>query len=156
MTMKSQTFFCEALIEGPQGETGADGDDCTIEGTIVTCGDTSSDVQGPQGEEGPPGDVSEIETRLAELEMWHMELSLRVATLDGGPSEPPGPCDPDGDGMITALELSNYITSVAFPFSEAQAAELILLIENALGSAPNVKSDTQAEKDLHDSFWSLN
>jgi hypothetical protein len=34
---------------GEQGPAGDNGESCTIEGTVVTCGSTSSDVQGPTG-----------------------------------------------------------------------------------------------------------
>jgi len=43
------------LTPGPQGPAGADGTDCSISGSIVTCGTDISDVRGPQGIQGPPG-----------------------------------------------------------------------------------------------------
>jgi len=64
---------------GVDGLPGADGDDCSIDGTIVTCGDTSSDVQGP---EGPPGTGGTLDNA-------KLDCNLIRASLDRAPQLDP-------------------------------------------------------------------
>ena len=67
-----------------QGEQGPQGEGCSIEGTIVTCGETSSDVQGPPGEQGPAGVLPNIYERTSFGDISPNNQGSLVANCDEG------------------------------------------------------------------------
>ena len=54
----------------------------------------------------------DVQTAIDEQEATNADLEARVATLESGGLNP---CDPNGDGVITAQELKEYFTSIGYP-----------------------------------------